>query len=61
MNELVTSLTEKEIGNQMSVDMVPNVLGNLIEAWAKGEIPTLDPDNDNFKRVYSELIEKAAA
>lgn len=47
---------EKEIGNQMNVSLVPNVLGNLIEAWAKGEISSIDPNNDNFRRVFTNIV-----
>jgi hypothetical protein len=28
-------------------------------AWAQGEVATVDPDNDNFKRLVAELAKRA--
>lgn len=52
---------EAELGNRMSLTAVPLVLGRLIVAWNKGEIATVDPDNDNFRRLFSELADQVAA
>lgn len=52
---------EKELGNQMKLSTVPNLLGLLVQAWAKGEIATVDAANDNFRRVFTDLVIKAAA
>jgi len=51
---------EKEIGNQMTVSMTPFVLGSLVELWAKGGVSSFDPANDNFRRVFTELVVKAS-
>lgn len=69
--ELVAQLTalvsaglvraEKELGNRLHRPAVPAVIGSLVIAWARGEIATIDPDNDNFRRLFSELAGKAAA
>ena len=51
---------EKELGNRLSRPEIPGLLGRLVVAWARGEIGTIDPDNDNFRRLFSELAEQAA-
>jgi hypothetical protein len=51
----------KELGNKMNLSMLPKVLQALVEAWARGEIATVDPANDNFRRAFSDLVAKAAA
>jgi len=55
------SRAEKELGNLMGLPSLPAVLSDLVTAWARGEIASLDPDNDNFRRLFSELAESAAA
>jgi hypothetical protein len=40
---------------------LPDLLHNLVLAWARGEIATIDPENDNFRRLFAELSELAAA
>lgn len=52
---------QKELGNQLKLSTVPDVLGLLVQAWAKGEIATIDAANDNFRRVFTDLVIKAAA
>jgi hypothetical protein len=52
---------EKELGNRLDRPAVPAVIGALVVAWARGEIATIDPGNDNFRRLFSELAERAAA
>jgi hypothetical protein len=52
---------EKELGNRISLSSLPDLLHNLVWAWAKGEIATIDPENDNFRRLFAELSELAAA
>jgi hypothetical protein len=52
---------EAEIGNRMSLSALPTVLGQLVIAWNQGEIATADPDNDNFRRLFSKLADQAAA
>jgi len=52
---------EAEIGNRMSLSALPAVLGQLVIAWNHGEIATVDPDNDNFRRLFGELADRAAA
>lgn len=69
--KLVTELTalvsaglvraEKELGNRLDRPAVPAVIGALVIAWARGEIAIVDPGNDNFRRLFSELAERAAA
>jgi hypothetical protein len=52
---------EKELGNRLDRSAVPQLLGALVLAWARGEIAIVDPDNDNFRRLFGELAERAAA
>lgn len=52
---------EKEVGNRISLSTLPNLLHNLVLAWARGEIATIDSENDNFRRLFAELSELAAA
>ena len=50
---------EKELGNLISLSSLPDLLHNLVLAWARGEIATIDPENDNFRRLFAELSELA--
>ena len=50
---------EAELGNRMGLPSLPNVLGQLVVAWAQGEVATVDPNNDNFKRLFAELAKRA--
>jgi hypothetical protein len=52
---------EKEIGNRISLSNLPDLFHKLVLAWAKGKIATIDPENDNFRRLFAELSELAAA
>jgi hypothetical protein len=52
---------EAEIGNRMCLSALPTVLGQLVIAWNQGEIATVDPDNDNFRRLFGEFADQAAA
>ena len=52
---------EEELGNRIGVTSLPPVLGELVVAWAKGEIANIDPDNDQFQHLFRELAERAAA
>jgi hypothetical protein len=52
---------EKEMGNQIGLSAVPSVIGALVIAWSRGEIATSDAENDNFRRLFSELIARVAA
>ena len=52
---------EKEIGNRISQGDLPEVVGRLVRAWARGEIGAVDPDNDNFRRLFAGLIDQHAA
>jgi hypothetical protein len=52
---------EKELGNRISLSSLPDLLHNLVLTWARGEIATIDPENDNFRRLFAELSELAAA
>jgi hypothetical protein len=52
---------EKELGNRLERSAVPRLLGELVLAWARGEIATIDPDNDNFRRLFGEIAERTAA
>lgn len=49
-----------ELGRRLDLNTLPTVLSMLIEAWARGEIATIDPDDPNFKRLFAELADKAA-
>lgn len=52
---------EKEIGHTLALPSLPPVLGLLVESWAKGNISHIDPENDNFKKLFVELTTQAAA
>ena len=52
---------EKELGTRLGLSAIPAVLGDLVAAWAIGNVATIDPDNQNFKRLFDELAERAVA
>jgi hypothetical protein len=52
---------EKELGNLIGLSSLPDLLHNLVLAWARGEIATIDPENDNFRRLFAELSKITAA
>ncbi|MCG8376300.1 MAG: hypothetical protein MI702_07440, partial [Chlorobiales bacterium] len=52
---------QSELGHTLDLPTVPVAIGLLIEAWAKGHVATLDPDNDNFRALFAELSARAAA
>jgi hypothetical protein len=52
---------ESEIGNRMGLNSLPATLGNLVGAWARGEVGEIDADNPNFKRLFGELAALEAA
>lgn len=52
---------EKELGHTLALPSLPPVIGLLIEAWAKGNVSQIDPENDNFKKLFVELTARANA
>lgn len=52
---------EHELGNRLVLSALPTVLGDLIRTWARGELGVIDPENQNFKRLFSQLADRAAA
>ena len=52
---------ESEIGNRMGLNSLPATLGNLVGAWARGEVGEIDADNPNFKRLFGERAALEAA
>ncbi len=52
---------EAELGRRIGISAIPAAMGELVAAWAQGKVAQLDPDNENFKKLFSELAEKAAA
>lgn len=55
------SRAETELGNILSLSALPDVLGELVMKWAGGEIETIDPNNDNFQRLFDEIARQHAA
>jgi hypothetical protein len=49
-----------QLGRQLSAKTVPLVLSGLIAAWARGEIHTIDPDNQDFQNLFETLALRAA-
>jgi hypothetical protein len=52
---------DKELGNRLGLSSLPQVLGELVSSWARGEIAEIDPGNKNFKSLFVELAEMANA
>mgnify|MGYP001822654890 CR=1 FL=1 len=50
---------QAELGNRITLSTVPAVLGQLVAAWAQGKIGAVDPGNDNFKRLFAEIADRA--
>jgi hypothetical protein len=50
---------QTELGNRITLSTVPVVLGQLVAAWAQGKIGAVDPGNDNFKRLFAEIADRA--
>jgi len=51
--------TEKELGNLIHLPILPVILGDLVVSWARGEIAVVDPEDDNFRRLFSQLAMRA--
>ena len=51
---------EAEIGNRMGLSSLPAVLGDLVGAWARGEVGEIDENSPNFKRLFGELAAREA-
>ena len=52
---------QDQLGKQLGTSAVPPVLGGLIAAWARGEINTIDPDNQDFQELFETLALRATA
>ncbi|MEN8148775.1 MAG: hypothetical protein ABFS86_03060 [Planctomycetota bacterium] len=52
---------ESEMGHRLGVSTLPAAIGLLTEAWATGKLATVDPENANFKKLFAELADGAAA
>ncbi len=52
---------DAELGRRIGLSALPGAMGELVAAWAQGKVAQLDPDNENFKKLFSEFAEKAAA
>ncbi|MFQ5787587.1 MAG: hypothetical protein ACE5H1_06350, partial [Thermodesulfobacteriota bacterium] len=52
---------EKELGTRIDIPSLPKVLSDLVTAWARGDITNIDPEDSNFKKLFAELSERAAA
>ncbi|PQP35058.1 hypothetical protein C6A37_04500 [Desulfobacteraceae bacterium SEEP-SAG9] len=52
---------QDQLGHQLGTSAVPPVLGGLVVAWARGEIDTIDPGNQDFQELFEALALRAAA
>lgn len=55
------SRADSELGHTMSLDTLPETLGLLVTAWLRGNVGVVDADNTAFRRLFSELADRAAA
>lgn len=53
--------TEVELGRQMSLEALPIVTRKLVSALARKELGTIDPNDPNFKRLFSQFAAQAVA
>ncbi len=49
-----------QLGKRIGVSSVAPLLGKLIKAWVNGELHQVDPDSNEFKIFFDELVKKAA-
>ncbi len=52
---------QDRLGRELGASAVPQVLGGLVTAWARGDIDQVDPNNQQFQDLFKQLAERAAA
>ena len=52
---------EQELGNKMGLRSLPPVLARLVRMWAAGEIQAIDPDSDEFRDLFADLVRQETA
>ena len=45
---------EKELGESLSLPSLPDAMGYLVEAWAKGPFAEIDPTAEQFQKLFAE-------
>lgn len=51
---------QSELGHTLGLPSLPAVLGELVDAWSNGGLAAIDPENDNFKKLFADVAKKAA-
>jgi hypothetical protein len=48
----------KELGRQIDLPSIPLVVSEIVDAWARGELESIDPDDALFKELFTQLAER---
>ena len=48
-----------ELGRRLDLPSLPAAVIGLAEAWARGEVPTLDPNEPVFIELFGDIAERA--